>query len=113
MEQTERDWDSVIDVNLQAPFILTQAVAKRLMEQQKLASSELEMTGGSVVNISSIIGKVGNLGTYTPFGNWLRKDFDCNSCAGQANYAASKAGLIGVHTVVVEEGCSFSRVMQD
>ena len=58
------DWDAVLDVNLKGTFNCTKAVAKPMMKQR----------GGKIVNIASIIGLVGN--------------------AGQANYAASKGGVI-------------------
>ncbi|NQU95533.1 MAG: 3-oxoacyl-[acyl-carrier-protein] reductase [Candidatus Omnitrophica bacterium] len=58
------DWDAVLDVNLKGTFNCTKAVARPMMKQR----------GGKIVNIASIIGLVGN--------------------AGQANYAASKGGVI-------------------
>ena len=58
------DWDAVLNVNLKGTFICTKAVAKPMMKQRL----------GKIVNIASIIGLIGN--------------------AGQANYAASKGGVI-------------------
>jgi 3-oxoacyl-[acyl-carrier protein] reductase len=59
------DWDLVLDVNLNGVFKVTQPVAKLMMRQKS----------GRIVNVASVVGLMGN--------------------AGQANYAASKAGLIG------------------
>lgn len=63
---TEDMWDAVIDVNLKGVFNLTQAVAPVMMESGK----------GSIVSISSVVGVYGNV--------------------GQTNYAATKAGVIGM-----------------
>lgn len=60
------DWDSVIDVNLKAVFLLTQQVSKLMLENGS----------GSIINISSIVGTDGNV--------------------GQSNYAASKGGVISM-----------------
>lgn len=62
----EKDWDLVLDINLKGAFLCTKAAARVMMKQRY----------GRIVNISSIIGLIGN--------------------AGQANYAASKAGLFGL-----------------
>jgi len=59
------DWDLVLDINLDGVFKVTQPVAKLMMRQKS----------GRIVNVASVVGLMGN--------------------AGQANYAASKAGLIG------------------
>ncbi|XP_059558004.1 (3R)-3-hydroxyacyl-CoA dehydrogenase isoform X1 [Myotis daubentonii] len=76
LHMSEDDWDKVIAVNLKGIFLVTQAAA------QALVSSGCH---GSIINISSIVGKVGNL--------------------GQTNYSASKAGVIGLtHTVARELG---------
>ncbi len=65
MRMSLEDYEEVIRVNLNSAFNLTKAVTKPMMKQRK----------GSIINMSSIVGRKGN--------------------AGQANYAASKAGLIG------------------
>lgn len=62
----EKDWDLVIDVNLKGVFNLTQAIVPIMLENSK----------GSIVNISSVVGVYGNV--------------------GQTNYAATKAGVIGM-----------------
>lgn len=69
----EADWDAVINVNLKAAFRCTQAAAKTMMKQRS----------GRIVNMASIVGVTGN--------------------AGQANYAASKAGLIGLTKSAAKE----------
>jgi 3-oxoacyl-[acyl-carrier protein] reductase len=65
MRMTEEDFDRVIKVNLNSVFNITKAVLKPMLKQRS----------GSIVNISSVVGVKGN--------------------AGQANYSASKAGIIG------------------
>lgn len=65
-DMLEQDWDSVIDVNLKAVFLLTQCVAPVMLKQGT----------GSVVNIASIVGTDGNI--------------------GQSNYGASKGGVIAM-----------------
>ena len=69
----EEDWDLVLAVNLRGTFICTKAVAKSMMKNRS----------GKIVNVASIIGLIGN--------------------AGQANYAASKAGVIGLTKSVAKE----------
>ncbi|KAM6183061.1 (3R)-3-hydroxyacyl-CoA dehydrogenase [Erethizon dorsatum] len=74
LQMSEDDWDRVIAVNLKGIFLVTQAAA------QALVSSG---SHGSIINISSIVGKVGNM--------------------GQTNYAASKAGVIGLTQTAARE----------
>lgn len=66
IRMSDDDWDKVIAVNLRGAFLVTRATAKVMMKQRS----------GSIVNIASVVGVMGN--------------------AGQANYSASKAGLIGL-----------------
>lgn len=73
LRMSEEDWDLVIGVNLKSAFNLTKAVQRYMIKQQ----------GGSIINMSSVVGVSGN--------------------AGQANYAASKAGLIGFTKSVAQE----------
>lgn len=76
LRMSEDDWDQVLKVNLKGAFNLTKAVIRPMMKQQS----------GSIINIASIIGIMGN--------------------AGQANYAASKAGLIGFTKSIAKEVAS-------
>lgn len=69
----EDDWDAVLDANLKGPFLLTKLVARGMIKRR----------WGRVVNISSVVGLIGN--------------------KGQANYAAAKAGLIGFTRTVARE----------
>lgn len=70
---SENDWDKVIAVNLRGAFLCSKLAAKLMLKQRS----------GKIVNVSSIIGIVGN--------------------AGQANYSASKAGLIGLTKSLAKE----------
>lgn len=75
MRMTEEMWDKVINVNLKSCFNTVKAVTRTMMKQK----------AGSIINISSVVGVKGN--------------------AGQANYAASKAGMIGfTKSVALELG---------
>lgn len=73
MRMTEADWDLVIKVNLKSVFNLTKAVQKYMLKQRS----------GSIINMSSVVGVSGN--------------------AGQSNYSASKAGLIGFTKSIAQE----------
>lgn len=75
LKMSEKDYDAVIDVNLKGTFLITQAAIRHLMENIKTANIDSLKTYASIINISSIVGKFGNI--------------------GQTNYAASKAGVIG------------------
>ncbi|MCX6215159.1 3-oxoacyl-[acyl-carrier-protein] reductase [Spirosoma sp.] len=75
MRMTEEQWDTVINVNLKSVFNLTKAAIKSMMKAKS----------GSIINLTSVVGIRGN--------------------AGQANYAASKAGIIGfTKSVALELG---------
>ena len=73
VRMSEEDWDRVLAVNLKGTFNCTKAVSKVMMKQR----------GGKILSIASIIGLIGNV--------------------GQANYAASKAGIIGLTKSVAKE----------
>ena len=73
LRMSEEQWDKVINVNMKSMFNMTKNVLKPMMKQR----------AGSIINISSIVGVSGN--------------------AGQANYAASKAGMIGFTKSIAKE----------
>jgi 3-oxoacyl-[acyl-carrier protein] reductase len=73
MRMTEEQWDAVINVNLKSVFNFTKAAQKTMLKQRS----------GSIINMSSVVGVSGN--------------------AGQANYSASKAGIIGFTKSVARE----------
>jgi len=73
MRMTEQQWDAVINVNLKSIFNMTKAVQKTMLKQRS----------GSIVNMSSVVGVGGN--------------------AGQSNYSASKAGIIGFTKSIAKE----------
>lgn len=70
------DWKSVLDVNLSSAFYCSRAVSRQMIKQR----------GGSIINVASIVGVIGN--------------------AGQTNYSASKAGLIGLTKSLAREVAS-------
>ena len=76
LRMTEEEWDAVLNVNLTGAFKCTKALAKSMVKARK----------GKIINIASIVGVIGN--------------------AGQANYSASKAGLIGFTKSLAREFAS-------
>jgi 3-oxoacyl-[acyl-carrier protein] reductase len=70
---SEEEWDRVLDVNLKGVFLTTRAAARPLMKSK----------AGRIVNVTSVVGLVGN--------------------AGQANYAASKGGIVAFTKAVAKE----------
>ena len=91
LRMTEEDWDAVLDVNLKGTFNCTKAVIRHMSKQRS----------GKIVNIASVVGEMGN--------------------AGQANYSASKAGVIGLTKTIAREfaskrdqcQCHCSRIYRD
>jgi 3-oxoacyl-[acyl-carrier protein] reductase len=73
LRMTEEDWDAVLNVNLKGTFHCTKAVVRYMAKQRS----------GKIVNIASVVGEMGN--------------------AGQANYSASKAGVIGLTKTIARE----------
>ncbi len=73
LRMTEQDWDAVLTVNLKSAFNLTKSVQRHMIKQRN----------GSIINMSSVVGVNGN--------------------AGQSNYSASKAGLIGFTKSIAQE----------
>ena len=73
LRMSEEAWDSVLDANLKGTFLCTRAAAKRMIKQRS----------GRIINITSIMGQIGN--------------------PGQANYSASKAGIIGFTRTIARE----------
>ncbi len=72
----EDDWDAVIDTNLKGVFLMTQAVTAHMVRARH----------GAIVNISSVVGEIGNV--------------------GQSNYAAAKAGVLGLTKATAKEFAS-------
>ena len=73
IRMAEKDWDMVLDINLKGAFLVTKAASRIMMKQRS----------GRIINISSVVGLTGN--------------------AGQANYSASKAGLVGLTKSAAKE----------
>ncbi|MDD2773643.1 MAG: 3-oxoacyl-[acyl-carrier-protein] reductase [Elusimicrobiales bacterium] len=73
VRMSEADWDAVLDTNLKGAFLMSRAALKYMMRNR----------AGRIINIASVVGQMGN--------------------AGQANYAASKAGLIGLTKSLARE----------
>lgn len=73
LRMTDEDWDSVLDINLKGAFLCARAVLRHMVKQR----------WGRIINIASIAGIVGN--------------------KGQANYAAAKAGIIGLTRTIAKE----------
>ncbi|HEV7926757.1 MAG TPA: 3-oxoacyl-[acyl-carrier-protein] reductase [Verrucomicrobiae bacterium] len=76
MRMSEEDWEAVLNTNLKGAFLFTKALSRGFLKQRS----------GRIINISSVIGLIGN--------------------AGQCNYAASKAGLLGLTKAVAKEFAS-------
>jgi len=76
MRMSDDDWDKVLEVNLKSVFLCSKAVLRHMMKQR----------WGRIVNISSIVGLIGN--------------------PGQANYSSSKAGIIGLTRTIAKEVAS-------
>ena len=73
MRMSDADWDTVLDTNLKGAFVFTKAFTRGFLKQ----------SAGRIINVASVIGLIGN--------------------AGQCNYSASKAGLIGFTKAVARE----------
>jgi len=76
MRMSEEDWEAVLNTNLKGAFLFIKALSRAFLKQR----------AGRIINISSVIGLIGN--------------------AGQCNYAASKAGLLGLTKAVAKEFAS-------
>jgi len=80
MRMSDDDWDQVVDINLKGTFLFTRAVARPMMKNKSADGVQL---GGSIINITSVVGLTGN--------------------AGQANYTASKGGIVALTKTTAKE----------
>ena len=80
MRMSDDDWDAVLNVNLKGTFLFTRAVSRPMMKNKDADGNQL---GGSIINIASVVGIMGN--------------------AGQANYTASKGGVIALTKTAAKE----------
>lgn len=80
MRMSDADWDTVLDINLKGTFLFTRAVSRPMMKNK---SATGEQAGGAIINITSVVGIIGN--------------------AGQANYTASKGGVIALTKTTAKE----------
>ena len=80
MRMSDEDWDAVLNVNLKGTFLFTRAVSRPMMKNKAEDGTQL---GGSIINLASVVGIMGN--------------------AGQANYTASKGGVIALTKTTAKE----------
>ena len=80
MRMSDDDWNQVLDINLKGTFLFTRAVSRPMMKNK---SADGKLVGGAIVNITSVVGITGN--------------------AGQANYTASKGGVIALTKTTAKE----------
>ena len=80
MRMSDDDWDKVLGINLKGTFLFTRAVSRPMMKNK---GADGTPSGGAIVNIASVVGLTGN--------------------AGQANYTASKGGVIALTKTVAKE----------
>ena len=80
MRMSDEDWDAVLNVNLKGTFLFTRAVSRQMMKNKDADGSQ---AGGAIINIASVVGIMGN--------------------AGQANYTASKGGVIALTKTTAKE----------
>ena len=80
MRMSDDDWNQVLDINLKGTFLFTRAVSRPMMRNKGADGAQL---GGSIINITSVVGITGN--------------------AGQANYTASKGGVIALTKTTAKE----------